>query len=93
MTQRILDLVPAGSTDYLALLALMAKGYELLEDLSVEPDLIAVAEKDQRRFRGSSWMEVLGLITLLELRGDQWRLRDDEPQPDETLRLIPRRED
>jgi hypothetical protein len=85
MTMRILDLAPAGNTDYLALITLQAKGYELTENLTAPLELIAEAEKERRRFRGSSWLEVLGLVTLWEMRGDDWQLRDDEPQPDETL--------
>jgi hypothetical protein len=79
-----LNLVAAGNTDYLAVITLLEKGYDLTEKSS-SSEYGAEAFKDGRLFAGSSWLQVLGLVALWEVRGDNWQLRDDEPQPDDVL--------
>jgi hypothetical protein len=84
-----LTLTGAGNTDYLAQLILEAKGYELILDYHLPKHVhefsdiagtscYAVALKDQRKFFGENFLEVLGLVTLWENRGDDWMLKDDE---------------
>jgi hypothetical protein len=73
-----MNLFSASNTDYLALITLIAKGYDI-SDKFVEDDVTPriTAMKDGRQFCGANSLEVLGLVALWELRGDNWELKDD----------------
>ena len=88
MNSKQLALGSAANTDYLATIALLEKGYELTEEEDPSDEWCCIANLEERTFRGSSFLEVLGLITLWESRGDDWQLRDDEPQPDVDVKWI-----
>lgn len=71
----------AGNTQIPALLALRVKGYTL-KKWFMGPgrrDGQYDAEKDGRTFSATSPEELLGLIAMWEVRGDDWRWRQGEP--------------
>ncbi len=78
----------AGNTEVPALLALRAKGYRVwLEYMKVDdpsspwhpymPDY--QAEKEGAYFSATSPVELLGLVTVWETRGDDWKFKRGEP--------------
>ena len=78
----------AGNTEIPALLALRAKGYRVwLEYWAVDdvkspwypqmPDYQAQSEFGY--FSATTPVELLGLVALWETRGDDWKLKADEP--------------
>lgn len=97
MDDRSFRLTAASNTQYLAILSLHRKGYTFDERthkrkvsaLVLTPESHSVyAFKDERQFSAETWLELLALITLWEKRGDDWELRDDEPQPEDLLPSI-----
>ncbi len=80
MSENQVSMTAAGNTDYLALSILDSMGFELFqEERAVRFDEdVCFAEKDSRRFWGSSWIEVLGLVRIWEIRGDDWQLQAGE---------------
>jgi hypothetical protein len=75
----------AGNTAGPALFALKAKGYAIAlsyrrqddPDGSVGYTAEYAAEKDRRVFCANSPEELLGLVAMWEVRGDDWRRRTD----------------
>jgi hypothetical protein len=67
-----------------ALLAIHRKGYAIRVDKTMvlghmeKPSILYVAEKTDCYFRADSYVELLGLIELGELRGEEWRLNQSE---------------
>jgi hypothetical protein len=67
-----------------ALLAIYRKGYAIRIDKTMilrhmeEPSIRYIAEKTDCYFQASSYVELLGLIELGELRGGDWPLNASE---------------
>lgn len=81
MSNNQVSMTAAGNTDYLALSILDSMGFDLFQEeqaVRFDQDVCFAAEKDSRRFWGSSWIEVLGLVRIWEIRGDEWQLREGE---------------
>jgi hypothetical protein len=72
----------ASSTTNPCLLILRDKGYKLQVTSERQPkgeDLyIYVAEKDGRRFAGNSSPELLGLVNLWEIYGENWNRQEPD---------------
>ena len=71
----------AGNTGNPCLLALRAKGYRLTNWYHPDGEYRSNfdAEKDGRQFSATSPEELLGLVAMWEVRGDDWRKKPDEP--------------
>lgn len=82
-TKRILTIGSAGNTGNPCLLALRAKGYTLkVWRTKSEMNKYGIhyeAEKDGRVFIASNDAELLGLVAMWEVRGDDWRTKPGEP--------------
>jgi hypothetical protein len=87
-SQRRVCIGIAGNTESPALLALRAKGFHVwLEYNEVDdpqnkwhphmPDF--QAEKDGAYFSATTPVELLGLVAMWEVRGDDWRFKRGEP--------------
>jgi hypothetical protein len=82
-SERVLTIGYAGNTWNPCMLALRAKGYTLRfwfikigeNDYQSNID----AEKDDRHFSASNAVELLGLVAMWEVRGDDWKTKPDEP--------------
>ncbi len=74
--ERVTKVVPC-------LLALRAKGYTLTLSFTKGPDGSCRAEYDavkgDRAFSATTAQELLGLVAMWEVRGDDWRTRQGEP--------------
>jgi len=75
----------AGNTSTPCLQAIAEKGYSIKHYfLGSSPDNWDSpqwdAEKDNRTFSATSLEELLGLIAMWEIRGDDWRTKDGESQ-------------
>ena len=84
----------AGNTQLPALLALRAKGYRVWLDYIEHVDssdgrpsykLDYQAECDRAYFSATTPEELLGLVAMWEVRGDDWRLKPDERAIDDEL--------
>jgi hypothetical protein len=84
----------AGNTQIPALLALRAKGYRVWLDYlkfddpkdpwhPCQPDY--QAETEGAYFSATSAVELLGLVAMWEVRGDNWRLKPGEGDIDDEL--------
>ena len=83
MSDHLIHLAQAGNTVVPAVLALESLGFTVeVHDRSVS------ASSDTARYTAGDPVAVLGLIKLIELRGEAWRPADSEV--DETLRRYPR---
>ena len=79
-----LNITTAGNTWNPTLLAIQAKGYKIILEYTVcdseceTPDYESYyqAEKDGRRFNAKTPVELLGLIAMWEVRGDDWQYDD-----------------
>ncbi len=78
----------AGNTAAPALIALRAKGYRIwLEYMRIEDPTNPYhpymtnyqAEKDGAYFSATAAEELLGLVAMYEVRGDDWRWKQGEP--------------
>ena len=73
----------AGNTENPSLLALRAKGFKLTlhftQDREGNYRQDFDAEKDGKLFSASTAAELLGLVALWEIRGDDWKTKPDEP--------------
>jgi hypothetical protein len=81
----------AGNTAYPCMQAIKAKGYSmslryLLSHYSEGWRQEWIAEKDDRIFWADSSEELLGLIAMWEIRGDDWHINDGEYELYEQLR-------
>ena len=77
--QKLLSIRGAGNTMIPALLALEVKGYTLSIWFTTDGDGTLIpqydAEKDRRAFSATQPEELLGLVAMWEVRGDDWRLK------------------
>lgn len=79
----VLTLACAGNTWNPCLLALRAKGYAIQLSFTktgeddYHSDVTAV--KDGRYFNASNSAELLGLVAMWEVRGDDWKTKPGEP--------------
>jgi hypothetical protein len=83
-----LHLHTASNTAVPCLQALITKGYVVSHyflDLGNEKCPQWAAEKDARLFTADRLEELLGLVTMWEVRGDDWRLKDGEYERYEEL--------
>ena len=73
----------AGNTWNPCLLALRAKGYKLTlwfaKDDKGNYRMNYDAEKDGRMFSATTWPDLLGLVAMWEVRGDDWMTKKSEP--------------
>jgi hypothetical protein len=84
----------AANTAVPCLQALVAKGYAVshyfLDLGGKEKQPTWSAEKDSRLFTAERLEELLGLVAMWEVRGDDWRLKDGEYERyEELLRAAP----
>jgi hypothetical protein len=81
--ERSLCIRIAGNTENPCLLALRAKGYELTLWFTKDPaggyNQNFDAEKGGRSFSATTAAELLGLVAMWEVRGDDWQTRPGEP--------------
>lgn len=75
----IFSLRIAGNTQTPALLVLEGKGYSLTVEAHEDESLSWNAVKDGRYFSATDPVELLGLVTLWEVRGEDWQMRVGEP--------------
>lgn len=68
------DIVAAGNTEVPAYLVLIEKGYDVLRDGSRS----WAASKGGAVFRGEGPLEILGIVCMYEIRGDDWSASDEE---------------
>jgi hypothetical protein len=79
--ERGLNIGSAGNTENPCLLALRAKGYEILFEFTESASGYrsdVLARKDGRQFYASNAAELLGLVAMWEVRGDDWRTKPGE---------------
>lgn len=78
----------AGNTEIPALLTLRAKGFRVWLEYDKVDDPANPwhpympnyqAEKDGAYFSATTAVELLGLVAMWEVRGDDWRFKSDEP--------------
>lgn len=67
----------AGNAETAALSVLLKRGFNL-QVLQVEPEPVLIARSGVHEFRGGSAIEVLGLVYVLEARGEDWGPNEDE---------------
>lgn len=80
--ERKLSIRIAGNTQNPVLMALRAKGYRLWIEPDEDPDCEFEdwnAEKDGRYFSATNPLELLGLVAMQEVRGDDWQAELDDP--------------
>src|SRR4051812_34157582 len=81
--ERKLTIGSAGNTQNPCLLALRAKGYAIQFSFTKsgenDYDSHIHAEKDGRHFYASNAAELLGLVAMWEVRGDDWKTKSGEP--------------
>ncbi len=77
MTRRF-SLVAAGNTTNPCLHVLRSKGYELRIEQDEDGHTSYLARKDRREFLAFSAAELLGLVALCELMGDDWNKQDPD---------------
>jgi len=68
----------AGNTHIPCFSAIKAKGYEVTVIYYKDDYSDWCAEKDNRLFSATDPVELLGLIAMWELRGDNWRANDSD---------------
>jgi hypothetical protein len=68
----MINIVHVGNTEYPAMFALKGKGYKLVaRGYGDRPHITAT--KDGNAFHASNAVSLLGLISMWEERGDNWR--------------------
>jgi hypothetical protein len=73
-----LNLCKAGNTLVPAYLVLRAKGYDVTNQRPTDGDELWIASGPLGRFMAEDTESVLGLITMVEARGEHWRANDEE---------------
>ncbi len=68
----------AGNTVVPSYLALKSKGYDVQPMSPGQDDETWWAEMDGMRFQADNVIELLGLVTMYEIRGVNWQAADDE---------------
>jgi hypothetical protein len=74
----------AANVEVPSYLALHAKGYEVTVVRRATGEETWHAEKDDNRFSAEGLVELLGVVGMFEIRGDNWKASDD--QIDEFMR-------
>lgn len=73
----------AGNTENPCLLALRAKGYKITFSFTKDREggyqQEIEAELNGRKLSATTAAELLGLAAMLEVRGDDWKTKKDEP--------------
>jgi hypothetical protein len=72
------NLCKAGNTIVPAYLVFRAKGYDITNQHPADGDELWFASGPLGRFTAEDAESLLGLITLAEVRGEQWRASDEE---------------
>lgn len=68
----------AGNAVVPSYLALKSRGYDVQRMSSGQDDETWCAEKDGVRFQADNVIELLGLVTMYEIRGVNWQAADEE---------------
>ncbi|KMO29660.1 hypothetical protein VQ02_29335 [Methylobacterium variabile] len=68
-----MDLADAGNVTVPAYLAISRKGYAVHRS-----GRFMIAENGEHRFLAEGPLQLLGLIALVEVRGESWQASDDE---------------
>jgi hypothetical protein len=68
----------AGNTVVPAYLSLLTKGYVVRREGPPADDEFWVAENEHRRFSAGDLVELLGVVALFEMRGEDWPASDEE---------------
>ncbi len=68
----------AGNTEVPCFLAIKSLGYEFSRTNAGTANEFWIAEKDGKRFVASNQLELLGLIYMRLLRGNDWKAQDKE---------------
>ena len=76
MAQNMSVLCAAGNTEVPAYLVLTQKGYVVTANDLPEEHSNWCAEKDGARFQADTLIEVLGLVSMYEVRGSNWAASD-----------------
>ena len=67
----------AGNTEAPAYLTILSKGYSI-KSTEISHESIYIATKNLIEFRSDSMTGVLGLISIREIRGENWKASDSE---------------
>ena len=67
----------AGNTEAAAYFVLEGKGFQV-QRLVLDGAETWIATRDDQSFRGDGPLQLLGLVALHEIRGDQWQAGDKE---------------
>lgn len=79
MEEVFTSIFAAGNTSKPCLLVILQKGYTIKIYRTEDPGYTFFeAVKDNHGFSAVGFTEILGLITLWENRGDDWRLSEEE---------------
>jgi hypothetical protein len=68
----------AGNVEIPAYLTLREKGYEVRWERKKEGEELWFAEKDGCEFVAEGPIELLGVVSLYEIRGENWKATDQE---------------
>jgi hypothetical protein len=68
----------AGNVEVPAYLALCKSGYSVSMNRIAGRDQIWIAEKNGNQFQAEGLIELLGVVTMFEVRGEQWQATDSE---------------
>jgi hypothetical protein len=71
-------LCTAGNVEVPAYLVLIQKGYTISSRDQSKANDGWYAEKEGRRFQADSLIAMLGLVTMYEVRGNDWTATDEE---------------
>ncbi len=74
-----MNIAAAGNVEVPAYLVIIAKGYDVSREESANSlDDVWTARKDENSFSANGLIELLGVITIAEARGENWRATDEE---------------
>ncbi len=68
----------AGNVETPAYLSLLNSGYSVRKEMLNEQRDTWIAEKDGNRFTADGPIELLGVVKVYEIRGDNWKATDEE---------------
>lgn len=68
----------AGNTEVPAYLALLEKGYRVHKERASADSEFWFASKDGHEFVAGGPIELLGVVAMFEIRGPQWKAKDEE---------------
>jgi hypothetical protein len=73
-----MNISSAGNVEIPAYLTLQNKGYVIGVGKNEAGEQIWIAEKDGNQFSAEGLIELLGVVSVFEVRGDAWRATDSE---------------